>query len=144
LFVSRGDQSGTHVRELALWKKVGLDPTGQQWYQQTGQGQGLTMDVASQKRGYALTDRGTFLVHQQRLNLRLLAENDPGLFNIYHVMPVNPAKFPKVNARGGQAFADFLISPAGQRVIEDFGRERFGRSLFVPAAGRTEEELLSP
>jgi len=144
LFVSRGDQSGTHVRELAIWKRAGVDPTGQPWYQQTGQGQGLTMDVASQKRGYALTDRGTFLVQQQRLQLKVLVENDPGLLNIYHVMPVNPAKFPKVNARGGQAFADFLVSPAGQQVIANFGRERFGRSLFVPAAGRTEEELLKP
>lgn len=141
-FVSRGDQSGTHVRELAMWKRAGVDPKGQRWYRETGQGQGLTMEVAAQHQAYAFTDRGTYLVHERRLGLPILMEGDPALFNIYHVMPVNPARFPKVNARAGQAFADFLVAPEGQRIVGEFGKERYGRSLFIPAADKKEEELL--
>ncbi len=142
-FVSRGDQSGTHVRELAMWKRAAVEPKGQAWYRETGQGQGLTMDVASQFQGYAFTDRGTYLVHAKRIGLPILVENDPALYNIYHVMPVSAAKFPKVNASGGQAFADWLLSSEGQGVIADFGKAQFGRSLFVPAASMREDELLS-
>ncbi|MEP6610186.1 MAG: substrate-binding domain-containing protein, partial [Burkholderiaceae bacterium] len=87
-FVSRGDQSGTHVRELATWKTAGIAPKGQPWYRETGQGQGLTMDVAWQFQAYALTDRGTYLVQARRIGLPVLVENDPLLYNIYHVMPV--------------------------------------------------------
>ncbi len=142
VFVSRGDESGTHVRELAMWKRAGVDPKGQPWYRETGQGQGLTMEVASQHQAYAFTDRGTYLVHERRLGMAILVENDPALFNIYHVMPVDPLKFPKVNGKGGQTFADFLISPEGQKVIGEFGKEKYGRSLFVPAADKKEEDLL--
>src|SRR5262249_2313944 len=120
-FVSRGDQSGTHVRELAMWKRAGIEPKGQSWYRETGQGQGLTMDVASQFQAYAFTDRGTYLVQAKRIGLPILVENDPALYNIYHVMPVNQAKFSKVNASAAQAFADWLVSPEGQRGIPDFG-----------------------
>ena len=142
-FVSRGDQSGTHVRELAMWKRAGIEPKGQTWYRETGQGQGITMDVASQFQAYAFTDRGTYLVHARRIGLPILVENDPALYNIYHVMPVNAAKFSKVNASGGQAFADWVLSPEGQSVISEFGKALYGRSLFVPAASKREEELLS-
>ncbi len=141
-FVSRGDQSGTHVRELAMWKRAGLDPKGQPWYRETGQGQGLTMDVAAQFQGYAFTDRGTYLVHARRIGMPILVENDPALYNIYHVMPVNAAKFPKVNAAAGQAFADWVVSPEGPAVIAEFGKAQYGRSLFMPAANLREEELL--
>jgi tungstate transport system substrate-binding protein len=141
-FVSRGDQSGTHVRELAMWKRAGIEPKGQSWYRETGQGQGLTMDVASQFQGYAFTDRGTYLVHAKRIGLPILVENDSALYNIYHVMPVNPAKFPKVNASAGNAFADWVVSPDGQNLIAEFGKAQYGRSLFVPAAGMSEQELL--
>jgi tungstate transport system substrate-binding protein len=141
-FVSRGDQSGTHVRELAMWKRAGIEPKGQSWYRETGQGQGLTMDVASQFQGYAFTDRGTYLVHAKRIGLPILVENDPALYNIYHVMPVNPAKFPKVNASAGKDFADWVVSSEGQNVIAEFGKAQYGRSLFVPAAGMSEQELL--
>ena len=141
-FVSRGDQSGTHVRELAMWKRAGIDPKGQSWYRETGQGQGLTMDVASQFQAYALTDRGTYLVHARRIGLPILVENDPALYNIYHVMPVNSAKFPKVNALAGQAFADWVVSPEGQAAIAEFGKAQYGRSLFVPAASMREQDLL--
>ena len=142
-FVSRGDQSGTHVRELAMWKRAGVDPKGQTWYRETGQGQGLTMDVAAQFQGYAFTDRGTYLVHAKRIGLPILLENDPALYNIYHVMPVDAAKFPKVNASGGQAFAGWLLSSEGQGVIAEFGKAEYGRSLFVPAASLREEGLLT-
>ena len=142
-FVSRGDQSGTHVRELAMWKGAGIEPKGQPWYRETGQGQGLTMDVASQFQAYAFTDRGTYMVHARRIGLPILVENDPALYNIYHVMPVNAAKFPKVNVPAAQAFADWLLSPEGQGVIGEVGKAEYGRSLFVPAANKREEELLS-
>jgi tungstate transport system substrate-binding protein len=141
-FVSRGDQSGTHVRELATWKRAGIEPKGQSWYRETGQGQGLTMDVASQFQAYAFTDRGTYLVHARRIGLPILVEDDPALYNIYHVMPVAPAKFPRVNASGAQAFADWLVSSEGQAVIAEFGKAQYGRSLFMPAATQREEELL--
>lgn len=141
-FVSRGDQSGTHVRELAMWKRAGIDPKGQPWYRETGQGQGLTMDVASQFQAYAFTDRGTYLVHARRIGLPILVENDAALYNIYHVMPVNAAKFPKVNASGGQTFADWLVSPEGQGVIAEFGKAEYNRSLFIPAVNKREDELL--
>jgi len=130
------------VRELATWKQAGIDPKGQPWYRETGQGQGLTMDVASQFQAYAFTDRGTYLVQARRIGVPVLVENDPVLYNIYHVMPVNAAKFRKVNARAGQAFADWILSPEGQAVIGNVGKAEYGRSLFVPAAGRREEDLL--
>ena len=141
-FVSRGDQSGTHVRELATWKRAGVEPPkGQSWYRETGQGQALTMDVASQLQAYAFTDRGTYLVDAQRIGLPILVEHDKVLYNIYHVMPVNAAKFPKVNVSAAQAFADWLVSREGQGVIGEFGKAQYGRSLFVPAAFLREEDL---
>ena len=141
-FVSRGDQSGTHVRELATWKRAAINPKGQSWYRETGQGQGLTMDVASQFQAYAFTDRGTYLVHAKRIGLPILVENDPALYNIYHVMPVNGAKFPKVNVAAGQAFADWIVSPEAQAILAEFGSAQYGRSLFTPAANKSEIELL--
>lgn len=141
-FISRGDQSGTHVRELATWKRAGIDPKGQAWYRETGQGQGLTMDVACQFQGYAFTDRGTYLVHAKRIGLPVLVEGDPALYNLYHVMPVNAAKFPKVNAAAAQTFADWLVSAEGQAVIAEFGKAQYGRSLFMPAANKRESDLL--
>ena len=145
LFLSRGDHSGTHKRELALWKRAGVEPKGQSWYRESGKGQGLNMEMASQLRAYTFTDRGTYqglaLVLVGRIDLRVLVEKDPLLYNTYHVMPVNPAKFPKVNASAGQAFADWVVSPEGQDVIARFGKREFGRSLFVPAANMREEDF---
>jgi len=146
-FVSRGDQSGTHVRELAMWKRAGVDPKGQSWYRETGQGQGLTMDVASQFQAYAFTDRGTYLVHAKRIGLPILVENDPALYNIYHVMPVNPAKFPKVNVAAGRAFADWVVSPEGQSVIAEFRQDAIWPITVYPGGqqkrGRPSRELKS-
>ncbi len=137
LFVSRGDGSGTHKMELALWKEAGLTPQGA-WYQETGQGMGTTLKIASEKGAYTLTDRATFLPMQDSLDLAILLEGDQILYNVYHVMVVNPAKHPGVNYAGATAFADYLTSPEVQEIIGAFGKDRFGQPLFFPNAERTE------
>jgi tungstate transport system substrate-binding protein len=143
-FVSRGDDSGTHVKELALWKNAGLDPTGEDWYLETGQGQGATLSIASEKSAYALTDRGTFLAYKPNVALEILVEGDPFLLNVYHVITVNPEKFPKVNLQGAKAFADFVTSEEGQKIIAEFGVDKYGEPLFLPDAGKSDEELGLP
>jgi tungstate transport system substrate-binding protein len=143
-FVSRGDDSGTHVKELQLWKNAGFDPTGQPWYIETGQGQGFTLSIASEKEGYAITDRGTFLAYKPNVNLEIVFESDPQLLNIYHVLTVNPDKFPQVNVEGAKAFADFITSQQGQQIIAEFGVEQYGEPLFTPDAGKMETELELP
>jgi tungstate transport system substrate-binding protein len=140
-FVSRGDDSGTNVKELALWKSAGLDPAGQPWYIETGQGQGATLVIASEKDGYALTDRATYLANKPNLQLEILVEGDPALLNVYHVITVNPEKWPKVNLAGARAFADFITSEAGQGIIRDFGVDKYGQPLFYPDAGKNESDL---
>ena len=132
-FVSRGDNSGTHNKERALWKAAGITPGGR-WYLESGQGMGATLVIASEKDAYTLTDRGTYLAFQRRLRLALLLEGDAPLLNPYHVLEVNPARHPKVNAAGGKAFADFLVSAEAQEVIRTFGVERYGQPLFIPDA----------
>lgn len=141
-FVSRGDNSGTHILERQLWQRVGLTPEGQRWYLAVGQGMGQTLNIASDRQAYTLTDRGTWLARRNTLDLALLVEGDPVLRNIYHVMPVNPAKSPHINNAGAEAYADWLVGPEAQAAIEAFGRDRYGQSLFIPAAGRSEAELL--
>jgi tungstate transport system substrate-binding protein len=143
LFLSRGDNSGTHAREKAIWKAAGVNPEGQPWYQQTGLGMGETLNVASEKGGYTLADRGTLLARGRSapLALQILVEGEPLLLNVYHVIEVSPARWPKVNARGARAFADFMVSPATQRLIGSFGVEKFGAPLFTPDAGKKPEAL---
>lgn len=143
-FVSRGDESGTHVKELFLWKQAGLDPTGQDWYLETGQGQGATLSIASEKQGYAITDRGTFLAYQANIDLVILFEGDPVLLNVYHVITVDPEKWAHVNVEGAQAFADFVTSSEGQQIIREFGLEQYGQPLFIPDADKTDAELGLP
>jgi tungstate transport system substrate-binding protein len=143
LFVSRGDHSGTNVKELSLWSAIGANPKGQTWYQETGAGQGLTLNVASEKKGYALTDRGTYVALRKNLALDILVERQPDLLNIYHVMLVNPAKSQKINAAGAKAFADYVVSPDAQAIIRTYGEAQFGQALFVPDAGKTEEQVLA-
>ena len=140
-FVSRGDDSGTNVKELALWKSAGLDLAGQPWYIETGQGQGATLTIASEKEAYALTDRATFLAYHANLDTEILVEGDPNLLNVYHVITVNPARWPEINLAGARAFADFITSPAGQAIIRDFGLEQYGQPLFFPDAGRDDSDL---
>lgn len=139
-FVSRGDDSGTHNREKSLWKAAGMTPKGE-WYIESGQGMGATLRIANDRDAYVLTDRATYLAFQKRLEIVVLLEGDALLLNIYSVMEVNPGNGPRVNAAGGKAFAEFMVSPEAQSVIETFGREKFGRPLFVPVAGKREEEL---
>lgn len=133
IFLSRGDQSGTNARELALWKQAGVQPSGS-WYQETGQGMGATLTIAEEKRSYTLSDRGTYLSQRHNLHLSILVQGDPGLFNIYHVMIVNPEKHSTVNVDGARAFADFITSAQTQELIRGFGIDQFGEPLFVPDA----------
>ena len=139
-FVSRGDGSGTETKELAIWKTAGITPKGNAWYLQSGQGMGPTLQIASEKGGYTLTDNATFLANSARLSLAVLVQGDPVLLNIYHVISVNPAKWPKVNAAGAKAFADYLTSAAGQQLIASFGSQ-YGGSLFVADAGKADSDV---
>jgi tungstate transport system substrate-binding protein len=141
LFISRGDNSGTHAKEKALWKKAGIIPAGQKWYQETGLGMGQTLSVASEKRGYTLADRGTYLATKKNLGLEILVEGDASLLNIYHVIEVNSAKWPKANAEGAKAFADFMVAKNTQSIIKTFGVDKFGSPLFFPDAGKNLEDL---
>ncbi len=142
-FISRGDQSGTNTKELALWKSVGLDPAGQKpsWYVESGQGMGATLTIASQKGAYTLTDRATYLATKVNLQLDILVEKDNSLLNVYHVITVNPDKWPKVNYTGALAFAKWITSPATQDVIGKFGVDKYGQQLFVPDATKTDADL---
>jgi len=141
LFLSRGDNSGTHAKEKVLWKAAGINPEGQKWFQQTGLGMGQTLNVAAEKKGYTLADRGTYLSLKKNLGLDILLEGEPLLLNIYHVIEVNPAKWPKVNAAGAKAFAAFMVSKKTQEIISKFGIEKFGSPLFFPDAGKKPESL---
>lgn len=139
-FVSRGDSSGTHLLEQALWRAAGVAPAAP-WYVESGLGMGPTLTLAADQRAYTLTDRATFLAFARRLALVVMVEGDRPLLNVYSVMEVNPANGPRVNAAGGRAFADFLLSPATQEIIRTFGADTYGRALFVPIAGAREEDL---
>jgi tungstate transport system substrate-binding protein len=141
LFLSRSDKSGTHTKEMDIWKAAGIKPEGEKWYQQTGLGMGQTLSVTAEKKGYALADRGTYLALKKNLGLDILVEGDAILLNIYHVIEVNPAKWSKVNSAGAKAFADFMISKETQEIIKTFGVDKFGSPLFFPDAGKREEEL---
>jgi tungstate transport system substrate-binding protein len=141
LFLSRGDNSGTHSKEREVWKATAINPEGEKWYQQTGLGMGQTLGVTAEKKGYTLADRGTYLALKKNLGLDILVEGDAILLNIYHVIEVNPAKWPKANAAGAKAFADFMVSKETQEIIKTFGVDKFGSPLFFPDAGKKEEEL---
>jgi tungstate transport system substrate-binding protein len=135
-FISRGDDSGTHKKELSLWKKADMSPPGEKWYQESGQGMGATLLMANEKQGYTLSDRATYLSQKSNTKLETLSEGDITLLNIYHVMQVNPEKFDKVNAEGGKAFVEFFIAPKTQELIGQFGKDKFGQPLFFPGAGK--------
>ena len=139
-FISRGDDSGTHKAELKIWDKAGITPEGD-WYQESGQGMGATLKIASEKAAYTLTDRATYLANQDTLALVILVEGEPSLLNVYHVIVVNPEKWPKVNVDGARAFAAFLVSAEGQELIGKFGVDKFGQSLFIPDADKTDADL---
>jgi len=129
LFLSRGDNSGTHILEKQLWMEATIQPAGR-WYQQSGQGMGQTLIIAAEKNAYTLTDRATYLKLQKRLDLSVLLEGDPKLLNIYSVIQINPLKSPNINAAGAQAFFDFMLSPKTLEIIKAFGVEEYGQPLF--------------
>lgn len=139
-FISRGDDSGTHKKELDVWKSAGIEPAGD-WYQETGSGMADTLIVADQKQAYTLTDRATYLAHKENMKLDILVEGDGVLLNIYHVMEVNKEKHEKVNAEGAKAFVEFMIAEDTQKIIGEFGKDKFGQPLFFPDADKTMEEL---
>jgi len=141
LFLSRGDNSGTHSKEKDVWKATKINPEKEKWYQQTGLGMGQTLNVAAEKKGYTLADRGTYLALKKNLGLDILVEGDAILLNIYHVIEVNPVKWPKVNVSAAKAFADFMVSKETQEIIKTFGVDKFGSPLFFPDAGKKEEDL---
>ncbi|MCJ7710313.1 MAG: substrate-binding domain-containing protein, partial [Chloroflexi bacterium] len=143
-FVSRGDGSGTEAKELGYWKKLGITPDPA-WYVQSGQGMGATLQIASEKGGYTLTDIATWAATRDQLSLESMVDNgDPSLLNIYHVIGVNPATWPLVNAAGATAFSDYILSPDGQALIGAFGQDTMGMQLFVPDAGKSEDNLTTP
>jgi len=142
-FAARADKSGTSTKELGIWKKAELDPATEKlaWYLESGQGMGSTLTIASEKGAYTLTDRATYLANKDNLQLEILSEGDPGLLNVYHVITVNPDKWPKVNKDGALAFMKFVTDPTTQAVIGKFGVDKFGQQLFIPDAGKAEEEV---
>jgi tungstate transport system substrate-binding protein len=134
-FVSRGDKSGTHTMEMAIWKKGGVDPKDQKWYLEVGQGMEKTQRIANEKKGYTLTDRGTWLAtrDKDKLDMVIVLEGDPVLFNQYGVMAVNPEKHKQARYKEAKLFIDWLISPEGQKAIGDF-KDKNGNQLFTPNA----------
>ncbi len=131
IFISRGDDSGTHKRELSLWKLAGVKP-GDGWYREAGQGMGKVLQIASELDAYTMTDRGTWLAMKNKLPLKLLFENDPPLHNPYGVIAVNPARHPHTDIAGANAFIDWITSPKAQRMINGFRIN--GDRLFIPLA----------
>ena len=137
VFVSRGDESGTHLREQLLWTRAGFTtPPRDGWYVESGQGMGATLQLADEKHGYTLTDRATYLSWRDKVQLVPMVEGDTSLYNVYHVLELNPKNASRINIAGGRALADFLVAPETQRLIGEFGKGRFGQSLFVPDAGK--------
>jgi tungstate transport system substrate-binding protein len=141
-FTSRGDHSGTHLREMSLWNAAAVEPEGD-WYISIGQGMGVTLLFAAQKDAYVLTDRATYLATKERTGLVPHVEGDPLFLNIYSVMEVNPERFPKVNYAGAKTFSEFIRGREAQAIIRGFGVEKFGQPLFYPDAGKSEESLAS-
>lgn len=140
IFVSRGDDSGTHKMEKNLWKLASIKPASP-WYQEAGAGMGQTLKIADEKQGYTITDRATYLAQKKNLSLTILVEGDAKLLNIYHVMTVNPEKFSKVNQQGAKAFSDFLLSGEGQTLIAAYGKDKYGQPLFFADGGKTEKDF---
>jgi tungstate transport system substrate-binding protein len=132
-FVSRGDESGTNALELRLWDQAGVEPAGA-WYIESGTGMGDTLNIANERRAHTITDRGTYLALRDRLDLPIMVEGDKSLLNVYHVMTLNSANGPRINSAGGQAFLTFLLDPATQAFIGEFGVETFGEPLFTACA----------
>ncbi|OHW61344.1 PBP superfamily domain protein [Andreesenia angusta] len=134
-FVSRGDDSGTHKKELKLWEETGISPQGE-WYVSAGAGMADVLKIASEKQAYTITDRATYLSLKDTLDLDVLVEGDKNLFNQYGVIPVNPEREDnaEINEAGAKAFMDWILSEEAQKLIGEYGVEEFGEPLFVPNA----------
>lgn len=132
-FISRGDKSGTHMKELKIWQIAGINPDGQKWYLETGQGMEKTLRIANEKEAYTLTDRGTWLAIKDKLDLAILFQGDPVLFNQYSVLAVNPQRSKHVKYKESMEFINWIISKEGQNAIASF-RDKFGNQLFIPNA----------
>lgn len=139
-FVTRGDDSGTHMKELTFWIAVADIPEGNQ-YLDTGQGMAATLRIASEKGAYTLTDRATLLANQSFVDLVILVEGHNQLLNVYHAISVNPTIWPQVNYVGAQAFTSYLLADETQVLIGDFGIDLYDQPLFFPDAGKTDSEL---
>ncbi len=132
VFISRGDDSGTHVMEKSIWKAANITPAGT-WYLSVGKGMGDTIVTANIKEGYTLSDRGTYLAMKDKISLRILFESDQKyLFNPYHVMAVNPARFPNVKYDLAMKYVNYVMSHQGQDIIRNYGKDKYGEALFVP------------
>ncbi len=131
-FVSRGDQSGTHKKELAIWSTYGIKPQGEAWYMESGQGMGDTLMMAGEMGAYTLVDSGTWFAFQDKVNLKVVLQGDPILFNPYGVIAVNPEKYPNIHHNAANAFIYFITSDEGQKMIADYKKN--GQQLFMPDA----------
>ncbi len=132
-FVSRGDESGTHAKEKSIWAAAGITPEGD-WYISSGKGMGDTLKIADEKNAYTLSDRGTYLANKSSLDLIIMVEGDKLLRNDYHVIVVNPEKWPDTNVDGARDFAAFVVSPEAQEFLNVFGVDKYGQPLFFPDA----------
>lgn len=144
-FFSRGDNSGTHQKEREIWANAGITPVGK-WYKPVGKGMGDTIIITNEKQGYTLSDRGTYLAMEKNINLVVLIEGDPILFNPYGVIAINPSKYPKRNYQLAMAYIGYITSPQGQKIIKDYGKymiidpltkkqqSGYGQPLFYPDA----------
>ena len=130
-FISRGDDSGTHKRELALWQSANRQPGGS-WYREVGQGMGKTLQIANEVDGYTMTDRGTWLAYRSKLDINLLFEGDPPLFNPYGIIAVNPDRHSHINIQGANQLIKWITSPVAQKMIGEFKIKN--QQLFVPSA----------
>ncbi len=131
VFVSRGDNSGTHKKEMKLWAGAGISPKGS-WYREAGQGMGKVLQMAGELDAYTLTDRGTWLAFEQRIPLQILVQGDDHLFNPYGIIAVNPDRYPDINYLGAMGLIAWVTSPPGQQLIRDF--KMAGKQLFFPSA----------
>ncbi len=138
-FISRGDNSGTNGKELSIWKQLKLDPTKNPNYQQSGQGMGATISMADEKKAYTLTDRGTWLKISNDANVKMelgvVCEGNKSLFNQYGIIAVNPKKYPDTNIKAADAFINWIVSEKVQKLISQFGVDKYGQALFIPNAG---------
>jgi len=133
-FVTRGDRSGTHMKELEVWKKAGIEPNGP-WYivfEQGAKGNAPTLAYVNERQAYTIMDRATYITMKQKMNLQILVERDDILLNFMTVIPVNPVKFPQVNHNGALQFVEWLQGKEAQTIIRDFGKEKYGEPLFFP------------